>query len=465
MGMAVCNFNIAGLPPYKPSRLFQNRWIMLNSTANLTAKRLDLNFSEVVPIDLIPERVMGGEVIVMPQAMQAIDCFEPLLEASLAGIQQAIGAAKATQIRHHGFEAIHKMINLEELTAIMLRDYELFRALAPAFLRVLVRKLFQIQQSFYFEEVPNVRFHIPYDCAIQKRDEFNRDWSGKITPHCPHHDSWYDCPTNAINLWIAIGRVKTGNGMSLYPQVYGKRLPCTEDGRIPRNQYFGSALNFDLDPGDVVIFHGEHLHSSEINSTDETRHVISFRITLEKPQFLRPSPHRYCYSGFSGQLATAWDRLSNKVLSRLPPLLNIDRSPTPDTAPVFVGDDTSGDFPPLLTDMTVDGIDQKGTKLPFDDNSFPVGTIRPLSTTRCAARLNAERIVVFNRYCPHEGADLAAGYLRNGCVVCPWHNLPFNLENGASPCQSLAPLSVIEYPHPITRNQNSEDISSGLVQF
>ncbi len=60
----------------------------------------------------------------------------------------------------------------------------------------------------------------------------------------------------------------------------------------------------------------------------------------------------------------------------------------------------------------------------------------------CVARLENHRVVAFSRYCPHEGADLAGGYLRDGCIVCPWHNLPFSLKSGASPCQSLSQLTI-----------------------
>jgi len=33
--------------------------------------------------------------------------------------------------------------------------------------------------------------------------------------------------------------------------------------------------------------------------------------------------------------------------------------------------------------------------------------------------------------CPHQGASLAAGWIHEGCVACPWHAWRFQLSDGA----------------------------------
>ena len=55
-------------------------------------------------------------------------------------------------------------------------------------------------------------------------------------------------------------------------------------------------------------------------------------------------------------------------------------------------------------------------------------------------RLSEDRVVAVSRRCPHKGADLATGFVRDGEIVCPWHNLTFDPETGKSPCQVLSPL-------------------------
>ena len=35
--------------------------------------------------------------------------------------------------------------------------------------------------------------------------------------------------------------------------------------------------------------------------------------------------------------------------------------------------------------------------------------------------------------CPHQGASLAEGELKEGLIVCPWHHWCFNVKDGTSP--------------------------------
>jgi len=109
------------------------------------------------------DRVRRGEVIVVRQCLQAIAYFDQLQEASLEGIRQVVGDQKAARVREEGFESIHTIIDVEELDSVVNSTYEVFRALAPVLSKRLVQNIFQTEKPFYFEEYPNLRFHIPYD--------------------------------------------------------------------------------------------------------------------------------------------------------------------------------------------------------------------------------------------------------------------------------------------------------------
>ena len=37
---------------------------------------------------------------------------------------------------------------------------------------------------------------------------------------------------------------------------------------------------------------------------------------------------------------------------------------------------------------------------------------------------------VIDNTCPHAGGNLAAGFVEEGCAVCPWHLWAFHLQNG-----------------------------------
>lgn len=49
-----------------------------------------------------------------------------------------------------------------------------------------------------------------------------------------------------------------------------------------------------------------------------------------------------------------------------------------------------------------------------------------------------------SRYCTHEGINFFGGYIRDGIIVCPKHNLPFSLEDNMSPCMYLDTINNSE---------------------
>lgn len=71
-----------------------------------------------------------------------------------------------------------------------------------------------------------------------------------------------------------------------------------------------------------------------------------------------------------------------------------------------------------------------------DLGDLAVGEVRGVTPNICVVR--TERgVFALARRCPHEGADLAHGIVRDGRLRCPWHNLPIDPETGAHPCASL----------------------------
>ena len=76
-----------------------------------------------------------------------------------------------------------------------------------------------------------------------------------------------------------------------------------------------------------------------------------------------------------------------------------------------------------------------------DLSDLAVGEVRGVSPSVCVVR--TERgVFALPRRCPHEGADLAYGLVRDGRLRCPWHNLPIDPETGAQPCASLGTMAA-----------------------
>ena len=47
-----------------------------------------------------------------------------------------------------------------------------------------------------------------------------------------------------------------------------------------------------------------------------------------------------------------------------------------------------------------------------------------------AVFLDRGNVYVIDNTCPHAGGNLAAGFVEEGCAVCPWHYWAFHLTSG-----------------------------------
>jgi nitrite reductase/ring-hydroxylating ferredoxin subunit len=288
-------------------------------------------------------------------------------------------------------------------------------------------------KHFYFEDTPNVRFHIPYDLARAYSSSF-REFAkaygeGKIAAHGPHRDSWLDCPANGANLWFAIGPVRRGNGLTVYEDDYDRSFRWQSSGDIADGERLHKPATFDLAPGDGVLFHTDQVHGSELNRTNETRFVISFRITFDRPYFPNRHFHRYVHSG--------WTRSWLGPLAHVPAMAQTSyvRSLIRRAREKIGGSATDQ----LPREPETLGEEREGiVYVPVAD--VPVGEVRGVAAGLCVARLSEDRCVAFARRCPHSGADLANGWIDGDSIVCPWHNMPFDASSGRPPCKKLPPI-------------------------
>ncbi len=388
----------------------------------------------------LASRVLSGEIFILRGVLNRQGLIEEMRAASLEGIEQVAGKDVSVLVRHKGFETIHQSLDSSQFPILTDKIYKIVAPKTADWLTSLAPELFGEETSIYFEREPNIRFLPPYGLSQAHRAEYRQfarqHGEGKITAHGPHRDSWLDCPDNAINVWIAVGPVRKGNGMSFFPERHQSEVRRTQSGAIAYDEDPGTPINFELTPGDAVIFHGDHLHASELNRTDETRHVMSFRLTMGKPHFPNGHYHHYLnlslvprwgtwFAGLPANLAwtylaTRMKWLRQALLARLPNL----RKAEGQQKESFTG------TPENTRDM--------------DLTDMEVGELRGISAKVCLARIKPDQIVAFARRCPHQGADLSLGRVQDEQVVCPWHNLHIDLHDGKSHCAGLADLRLYE---------------------
>lgn len=380
-------------------------------------------------------RVLKGEVFVVREALQAFGLMDMMVEASLRGIARSAGPEAAERAAREGFNRIHEWVAPGDIPKMTDAVYDEVEPLAPEFLRRFMAGAFPDVTSFYYEQKPNVRFHIPYDLARAHQKAF-KDFAklhgqGKIAAHGPHRDSWLDCPSNGMNLWFAIGRIRPGNGMTVYPGDYQGSYVYQRSGDIADGEKLHKTWTFDLHPGDVILFHTDHVHGSELNRTQETRFAISYRLSVDKPVFPNLHHHSYIHSGWNA--------------SALRPLAHLPAMAQPSYVRSFAERVRNRLFPALRpaepAPKPPEAIGTKtGETIEVPLAEVPVGTVRGLTAALCVARLSETEAVALTRRCPHAGGDLANGWVDGASVVCPWHNLPFDAASGRSACTTLPAL-------------------------
>lgn len=386
-----------------------------------------------------------GETVRLKNALQACGLLEDITQASHDAVASVATKQTSGELAAIGFEQLHTLIDGEQ---IFRAEGAVTARLEPKvhdIISKVLRKSLGFAENFYSCGKLWVRFLLPQDAAAPYADLF-ASRMGHLKPQNPHRDSFFTNPTNGIAIWMAIGKVSPGNGMLMYPDI-GRRFVASPDYlengfKIAPSEPLGRPMNFALEPGDALLFDIEQFHSSEVNITSETRYVITAKFALEPPTFpegdrwlvhrddrLMGTPFEFMASLRSRLTATYvkyllrrrllyWFKLLRQRLFGTP----IKRSVSP---------------PPLEAPQRNHAVADGQVDL----SSLKEGEIRAVSEDYCVARSD-EGVFAFSRRCPHEGADLACGYIEHGDIRCAWHNLPFDLKSGEQPCRSMGNLNI-----------------------
>ena len=386
-------------------------------------------------IDSVIARTLVGELIVVRKGMQDLELFDQSVDLVINSIEAVCGSDVAAAVKRDGVEKIHVHVALDQVEAVYANARVELALKMPA----VTAKTFEslgVKQDFYVHDASLIRLMMPYDVMESKQKEFQKHL-GKLTLHGPHHDHYQNVPINAINTWTAVGRVDSDNGMLIFPDVWGKNLPL-ENGEIRPDQHLGRPITLDMNPGDILIFHSNHMHASRINSTNETRVVLTNRICLDKPEYpdaARPQKY-FLSSAFPADL---------------------------DLSAIFSLKGFVGDKRKHLKTGLSKAVHKIATKVGLDFVKYPVETstaisLEPIAITQldeqlsegqiavvddktCATKVDG-KVISFGRKCPHQGADLALGFIENGKVFCPHHGLTLCLKTGEASCSSIKSLRV-----------------------
>ncbi|MGH8899331.1 MAG: phytanoyl-CoA dioxygenase family protein [Egibacteraceae bacterium] len=234
-------------------------------------------------VDLPLREVLSGRISVARQALQQCGMLESIRQITFSAVADTTSSRIAQDLECLGLEQLHNLVTAPQASTIRTKLETDLKSITTKMTLAFCELLPRQGQPIYLGKHFGVRIMLPEGIVAVHRAALE-DKIGFMLPHDLHMDSWYNTGVNSINLWMAIGRVRRGNGLLIYPGLYRQKIQ-RQGSSIDPDTPVGKPVNFEMEPGDVLVFAGDHLHASEPNTTNETRYVLTKRISLGAPRY------------------------------------------------------------------------------------------------------------------------------------------------------------------------------------
>ncbi|GGY03377.1 phytanoyl-CoA dioxygenase family protein [Streptomyces hiroshimensis] len=233
-----------------------------------------------IPVSL--RHVLDGALVAVKGGLRHIGALETIRREAARAVAAALPAAEAAQVSG-ALENAHRHADTGQIAAVRTDLETRLRPFSRTVLHDVARALEPQGARLYLSGHLGIRI-MPPERSVGAGEEELAGLEGFLTPRDAHVDSWFNTAVNSVNLWMAVGPVRSGNGLLFYPDAY--RRPLRHDGHtLVPGQEVGAPVDVELDPGDILLFAGDHLHASQPNSTDETRFVITKRLCVGVPRY------------------------------------------------------------------------------------------------------------------------------------------------------------------------------------
>ena len=390
-------------------------------------------------------------------------CKAAILEA----VDEILGSETKEKIIKQGLKKIHKFFPVEYVPFLQYAVEKNLKKKIYDQIYLVTKNNLKIKNNFYIDRTLNFRIHYPYEIekkskmtrqiyrcmnlanynnvkeeyALAKNKSLNYKFDStdiaKINYfktnnesaylHSPHKDTWFGHSTEGINLWWAITPVNELNGLMLFKDIYRFNIKHEKRPAYVKDKYnLGKVIVPSMSAGELLVFDPEILHASRLNTSDNTRIVISGRINEKKPKFY----------GHSKENKEPFWLLSEDVKNNIynkdfvfqrekKNIVNIKKiEPKKNTIKEIILNQkikTNKNYR-LFKASEIN----KSKKILLRFSNFKIGLLK-----------RSSKIFAFNAICPHLQFNLLNTDGDKNSLVCPGHGLKFNLKNGVSSCKKF----------------------------
>jgi nitrite reductase/ring-hydroxylating ferredoxin subunit len=293
------------------------------------------------------------------------------------------------------------------------------------------------ESGFYVDKEIYVRINYPFDEAIKgtssktthpshRLTRYNRGRPKQTWGHGPHKDSWYGHSHSALNFWFSIAGTNIASTMNLFPDHAYRATGFDADSMYASySEKLTNSVPLALSPCENFIFDPELLHSTRINTSDETRIVLTIRVSEDEPYFSNSIEHDI-YDEWVASSSIEDGSLKSEKVGQL---VEIEDYPSSDSA----------------VDHIVIRINEsrsvEASELNRDDFDVDDGVVFEVNFLdgACLAVWDKGQLFRFSKYCPHVGAPLVGGLYdsENAMIKCPAHGAEFCVKSGGCGAKSL----------------------------
>jgi len=390
-------------------------------------------------------------------------------KAILESISDVCGDTKRKLVREMGLKKMHMVIDPKFLPFITYSLNIKIKELVLKQVALVGKKNIKIENDFFVDDNVVYRIHYPYFKAkksILKRKlylavnlqnykdaekEINRAKSNNTVKlgksdiakikyhrglpdaayaHGPHRDTWFGHTFGALNLWWSICGVNKNAGLVIFPKDNGFRLNhLSMPAYLSPGQPISKPEIISLEDGKLYIFDPEILHATKLNTSEETRIVITGRINKNQPKF---------YADTNEAEYLHWHKSSNLLKNKFGEIYKFPRK-------------NNSIKKPLLKRKSIRKRKEINLNIRFKrgENLYKLLKNYDFFTPTLLKFKNIELIIIkrkkdiycFASACPHLGINLIDGFFEKKKVTCPGHGITFNLDNGLSLCKKLKTAS------------------------
>lgn len=226
----------------------------------------------------VVQNVLNGDVVFLPQHLQQLNLFDQFQAVFLNSIKRECGNDIHKQVIQEGLEQFHKLVPHEQIISVFKRvETEMYRTLPEAMIKI--ANSIGASHPFYVHKNSIARVMVP----VEHLDDRFKYRPGRLYPYEGVHQDRFRLVDRVINFWMAIGHVKEENGIEIYPDMWGQDLPQAGFNLNVEDLNLSKPVRYELAPGDLLIFHSRHIHTTVPNHTDQTRVALTGRISFSVP--------------------------------------------------------------------------------------------------------------------------------------------------------------------------------------